>query len=120
MATILEIDPKHTLGLYDSDTKETLKTEKVVDITDDCPDASEQERALLLFATAKRGRIVQIVRPYRGEVCMGSAVHFFVDEIEHEFRLRESSFAFRASMLGLTKTGLRNIIEEHAPQRVHG
>ncbi len=118
MAKNVKINRKeHEPGLYDSRTGDSCKTEKVVDITDDCPKASEKERAVLLFTRAERGRIVQIGRPYEGEVYMGSHVHFFVDELDREMHVapRDDTFGSTANQLGLTKPVLRKIIEAQAP-----
>lgn len=118
MAKSVKINKKeHDPGLYDSDTGASLKTEKVVDVTEDCPKASKKERAVLLFTRAKRGRIVQISRPYEGETYMGSHTHFFVDELDREMRVapREDTFGSTADMLGLTKSALRSLIEAQAP-----
>ena len=118
MAQVIEINPKeHCPSLMDSETEESLRAEKVVDITEDCPCASEKERAVLLFTRAKRGRIVQITIPHEGEVYAGMHVHFFVDELENEMRVlpRDDTFGSRATMLGLTKERLRELIEANAP-----
>lgn len=118
MAKIVKIDKKeHSAGLYDSDTGAICETEKVVDITDDCPKASKKERAVLLFTRAKRGRIVQISRPYDGKVFMGSHIHFFVDELDGEMRAVscDDPFGSTASGLGLTKSELRKLIEAWVP-----
>lgn len=118
MAKALKINKKkHVVGLYDSDTGRSCKTEKVVDITEDCPKASEKRRAVLLFSRAKRGRIVQITRPYEGEVYTGSHIHFFVEELDREMRTapRDDTFGSKANELGLTKPQLRKLIEAQAP-----
>jgi len=118
MAKSVKINKKeHNPGLYDSDTGASCKTEKVVDITEDCPKASEKERAVLLFTRAKRGRIVQISRPYEGEAYMGSHIHFFVDELDREMHVapRDDTFGSQASQIGLTKSALRALIEAQAP-----
>jgi hypothetical protein len=118
MAQSVKINRKqHKTGLYDSDTGASCKTEKVVDITEDCPKASKKKRAVLLFTRAKRGRIVQISRPYDGEIFMGSHIHFFVDELDREMRVasRDDTFGSTANQLGLTKIELRKLIEAQAP-----
>ena len=118
MAQSVKINRKeHKSGLYDSATGASCKTEKVVDITDDCPKASKKKRAVLLFTRAKRGRIVQIGRPYKGAVYMGSHIHFFVDELDREMRVppRNDTFGSTANELGLTKLELRKLIEAQVP-----
>ena len=118
MAKELKINiAEHDPGLYDSDTGRSLNTEKVVDITDDCPAANRKHRAILLFTTAQRGRIVQMARPYPKEVYMGMHVHFFVDELDSEMRVaeRDDTFGLWAKDLGLPKPELRALIEKHAP-----
>lgn len=116
MAKVLEITKEYDIGLYDSATGESLKTEKAVDITEDCPKASERERVILLFTTAKRGRIVQIGRPYPGEVYMGAHIHFFVDELKRLVAERNDTFSREARIVGLTKAALLNLVKEHAPE----
>ena len=76
MAMQLSLEPCFSVGLYDSDTGESLTAEKVVDVTEECG-----ERTIFLYTRAKRGRIVQIVHPYEGEKYMGSHTHFFIDEL---------------------------------------
>jgi len=117
MAIVKINTKKHSSGLYDSDSGASCKTEKVVDITEDCPKASEKKRAVLLFTRAKRGRIVQISRPYDGEVYMGSHNHFFVEELDREINVapRDDTFGLLADQLGLTKTGFRDLIKAQAP-----
>ena len=114
MAKALKINKKeHKPGLYDSATGASCKTEKVVDITEDCPRATKKERAVLLFTRAKRGRIVQISRPYNG----GSDIHFFVEELDREVRAAppDDTFGSTANGLGLTKPQLRKLIEAQVP-----
>lgn len=119
MSKILRIDEKeHNSSLYDITTGKRCVTEKVVDITEDCPEASETERAILLFTRTKRGRIVQISQPYEDEVYMGLHIHFFIDELDHEMFCvvpRDDTFGSTADRLGLTKSQLRSLIEAHVP-----
>lgn len=118
MARELKIkSAEHDPGLYDSATGKNLDAEKVVDITDDCPGANQKRRAVLLFTTAQRGRIVQMARPYPKEVYMGMHIHFFVDELDREMRIaeRDDTFGLWAGDLGLSKQELRAVIEKHAP-----
>ena len=118
MAKAIKINKKeHEPGLYDSATGASCKTEKVVDITEDCPKADEKRRAVLLFTRAQRGHIVQISRPYEGEVYMGSHIHFFVEELDREMRVapRDDTFGSTANELGLTKSQLRKLIEAQVP-----
>jgi hypothetical protein len=113
MAQNVKINKReHVPGLYDSDTGKSCKTERVVDITEDCPKANSKKRAILLFTRARRGRIVQISRPYDGRVYM-----FFVDELDREMHATPPNNTFRlmAHQLGLTRQELREIIEEQAP-----
>ncbi|MDA2922547.1 hypothetical protein MYX07_04765 [Patescibacteria group bacterium AH-259-L07] len=117
MATILDITAEHNPGLCDSDTGESCVTEKVVDVTEECPGANEKERRILLYTRARRGRIVQITHPYKGKEYMGSHIHFFVDELDAEMHVApgHDTFGSWASELGLDKSALRTLIETHAP-----
>lgn len=110
MGTEIEITEDHKPGLYDSDTRESLTAEKVVDISDDC--RTNMERVVLLFTRAKRGRIVQVAYPYPGEAYMGAHIHFFYDEPTCD------SFAHTAKRLGLTAAGFLRLIKKNAPQIV--
>ncbi len=117
MARELKITKAYNLGLYDSATGESCVTEKVVEITEDCPKANKNDRCVFLYTRAKRGRIVQITRPYKGEKYMGIHIHFFVDELDREMRVapRDDTFGSWANQLGLEKSALRSLIEAHAP-----
>lgn len=117
MAKTLEITKEHDSRIGDSATGKPCRTEKVVDITEDCLKAVVKERVVLLFTRAKRGRIVQLTRPYETEVYMGTHIFFFVDELDCEMHAapRDDTFGSWAADLGLTKTALRSFIESHAP-----
>lgn len=58
------------LGLYDSETGNTLEATKVVDVS---ALQSWSDKAFLVYTEAKRGRIVQI---QQGCAC----IHYFYDE----------------------------------------
>ena len=110
MAKILKIDPeKHKTDLCDSATNESCITEKVVDITEDCPKRDSARPAILVFTRAKRGVIVQ--------TRFAGHVHFFVDELDQEMDVAsdDDTFGSRAEMVGLTKVQLLALIKEHAP-----
>ena len=122
MPRIIELNRRnkktYNLHMLDSDTGATCRTEKAVDITEDCPTlSSNKKRALLLFTRATRGRIVQIVLPSNGETVMGTAIHFFIHELDAEMRAapRDDTFGSTARDLGLTKLQLRQLIEAQAP-----
>ena len=101
----------HKVSMYDSATDESLKTLKAVDFTEDCRGGLEKgDEARLLFTRARRGRIVVIeYGPCR--------IHFFVEELDREMRCapRDDTFGSTAETLGLKKTELRKLIEQHAP-----
>ena len=117
MARELKITKAYNPGLYDSDTNGDCVTEKVVDVTEDCPRGSNEDRCVFLYTRAKRGRIVQMARPNKGEKYTGMRIHFFVDELEREMHVapRDDTFGSWASQLGLSKPALRSLIEAHAP-----
>ena len=116
MSKVLAVTAKHKTGLY-SDTQESLKAEKVVDVTDDCPNADEKRRSVFLYTRANRERVVQMARPYEGEAYMGMHIHFFVDELDKVMTVapKDDTFGSWASDLGLTKVQLRKLIEANAP-----
>lgn len=97
------------VDICDSDTGESLRVLKAVQITSYCPSV-KQGRVMLKFTKAKRGRIVQIDDN-------GCCVHFFVDELgaEMDVPLRDDTFGSVARCLGLDKMHLRSLIELHAP-----
>lgn len=117
MAKVLEITKEHDSSLYDRRTDEGCITEKVVDITEDCPGANKKSRAVLLFTRDSRGRIVQIAQPYEGEVYIGMHIHFFVNELSNELNRapRDDTFGSTAKQLGLTKLQLISLIKAHMP-----
>ena len=104
-------------GLYDTVTGKSCVTERVVDVTEDCPGASKKERAIFLYTRDRNGRIIQMSRPYEGEKHMGSHIHFHVDQLEREMTVapRDDTFGSWATELGLDKMALRRLIETHAP-----
>ena len=119
MAKILKITKEHNSGLFDSDTGKHCTTKKVVDVTKDCPEASKKDRCVFLYTRAKRGRIIQMCRPYENEKYMGMHIHFFVDELHHEMNAepRDDTFGSWARQLGLAKANLIDLILKHAPAR---
>lgn len=113
----LTLTEEHNLGLYDSATGETIKPEKGVDITQECPELTYPDsRCILLYGRAKdRGRLVQITFPHKDEVYMGSHTHFFVDELSHPVRPQNDTFAIMCRQVGLSRQSLIAIIRENAP-----
>lgn len=105
MAKELRITKKYGTGLRN------CTTEKVVDITEDCPRANVKNQCILIFTRAEGGRIVQIARPYEGVIYAGSRTDFFVDELAS----LGDSFCSQAILLGLNELALRRLIETHAP-----
>ena len=117
MARELKVSKAYKPGLYDSDTGADCLIEKVVNVTEDCPRASNEDRCVFLYTRAKRGRIVQMARLYKDKKYMGMHIHFFVDELDREMHVapRDDTFGSWASQLGLSKPALRSLIEAHAP-----
>lgn len=97
------------IGLYDSDTGESLKTERVVDITACCPRRVPGDQVLMLYTTAKRGRIVQF---YAGSVKGGGVgTHVFLDEPTAE----EMSRHIADVHLGIDVSRLMQLARKWAP-----
>ena len=118
MARELKITKAYKSELYDSDTDAECVTEKVVDVTEDCPRASKEDRCVFLYTRrVGRGRIIQMTRPYKGKEYTGRHIHFFVDELEREMDVapRDDTFGSWARQLGLSKPALCSLIEAHAP-----
>jgi hypothetical protein len=114
MAKVLEISYKQRWSLIDSDTGKKLKIEKVVDITEDCP---EKIRTILYYTKAKRGRLVKITQSYSSNGDEGLYTYFFVDGLETWMNMSHpnDTFGMWADMAGLSKVELRAIIEKNAP-----
>lgn len=109
MPKVLEITGEYRPGLYDSDTGESLVTEKAVDITDQVCDG---ERTILLFTRAKRGRIVQIAHPYPEEEYLGSHIHFFFDE---PMKGEGGAFDYMRRHCGIAPVKFKMLLNEYAP-----
>jgi hypothetical protein len=105
MAKVLEISYKQRWSLIDSDTGKKLKIEKVVDITEDCP---EKIRTILYYTKAKRGRLVKITQSYSSNGDEGLETWM---NMSHP----NDTFGMWADMAGLSKVELRAIIEKNAP-----
>lgn len=108
----------YRIGLFDSATGRSLPTLKAVEITQDCVGSDKRERAILLFAKATRGRIVQVLRPYPG-MKIGAAAHFFLDEIDGWIGSEtdmDLCLKRDASLLGIERQKLRDMMFKHAPR----
>ena len=116
MAKQLEITKEHYAPLLNPDTNERCVTEKVMDVTEDCPQASKKDRCVFLYTRIKRGRIIHMTRPYEGKE-YGMSIFFFVDELDTEMCATPGNDTFGrwANNLGLTKSELRLLIKTHAP-----
>ncbi|MFA6296195.1 MAG: hypothetical protein WC663_02490 [Patescibacteria group bacterium] len=104
--------------MSDSATGVTCVTEKVVDVTEDCPKAGAESRSIFIYTREKRrGRIVKMVCPCKDEKQMGACLHFFIDELSRQMNVdsRHDTFGSWATRLGLDKTQLLNLIVMHAP-----
>lgn len=92
------------MGLYDSDTGESLVAAKVADITEL---QTDYDRVLLAYTQAQRGRIVQVCRSY-GE---GDArIHYFFDEPGGIQMIKEDEERF-----GFQPGDLLKAVQQHAP-----
>lgn len=92
---------KPSIGLYDSDTQESLEAIKEVDVTAEQTHAKE---AKLIFTKAKRGRIVQLNAD-------GMRVHYFLDEPSGHKMMTEDSERF-----GFAPGRLHILALHHAPE----
>ena len=105
--------------LYDADTGESCITERIVDITEDCPRIDEGRKALLFFTRVSQGRVVQILHTFSGRKNDGAFVHFFINRIEltedSAETPRRQVFHETAKKFGLTETRLYELIMEHVP-----
>ena len=118
MAKVLRVNKdRHRPGIYDSDTGVSCQTEKIVDITEDCPNIKKNERAILLFTRETAGRIVKIVRADKREISFGTESFFFVENLMHDTQIFRNNFAlnYLVELFGITKLQLRSLIEAHVP-----
>lgn len=117
MARELAVATEHSVGLYDSTTGESCATEKVVNVTEDCPRASDNNSCIFLYTRAQRDRIIQIFRPYEEDKYRGRRIHFFVDELDAEMNVSpdDDIFGMCTTELGLDKLTLCSLIKTHAP-----
>ncbi len=120
MAKQLRVDEKcEAATLFDQHTGKNCRIEKLVDVTKDCPRASDENRSVFLYARLSRGgRTVQMIRLFKGdELNMGMFIWFFVDQLEQVMHAvpRDDTFGLWAKELGLSKPELRSLIETHAP-----
>ncbi|MBU1032522.1 MAG: hypothetical protein ABII13_03420 [Patescibacteria group bacterium] len=100
--------------VLDSDTRKECLTEKVVDVTEDCPGANEKEPCILVFFRAKRGLYVEITRPWEGEMYVGMHNHFLLSDLADTDKFASDDlFGACAEELGLNKLSLRALIETH-------
>jgi hypothetical protein len=90
-------------GLYDSDTGKSLTPDRVIEITDICPNYLEGG-CFLLYTNAKRGRLVQIRLPYETGVTIGTSIHFSLDSLDRELRMPngDNTLMSTANQLGLS------------------
>lgn len=105
------------IGLYDSDTDQSLLISTVVDITDHCVGRSHNERVLLRYTQARRGRIVEVVDCYAGKD-FGVSRHFFFDEMKSGRlidRDLQECWNTQARSLGMNSQQLLAIVLEYAP-----
>lgn len=116
MAREMKVTKAYNSGLHNRDTGERCAAEKVVNVTEDCPKA-KKDRCIFLYTRTKRGRIVQMKRPFKGEKYSGVRipVEFFVDELDTQ--MHTTPFNSWAGELGLTRRALRELIEKHAPPK---
>ena len=92
------------VGLYDSETGDSLSAEKVVDVSEFQDEGLESS---LVFTRAKRGRIVQLH-------CGALVIHYFLDEPRGRKMIDEDSerFGFGRGLLALA--------DKNAPTGAHG
>lgn len=89
------------VGLYDSDTGESLKAEKVVDVSEF---QDKRDDARLVFTRATRGRIVQLQTGI-------ARIHYFMDEAGGRQMMTDDSERF-----GFPAGQLLALADEHAPR----
>ena len=114
---IKEFGDEYIIPLFDPHTGKQCVTKKVVDVTQECPKASEKYPALLIFTKITQGRFVQIVRRHKGRICPSPKVLLSIDEPEAVLRtsLPREPLSLAAAELGLSRSNLQFLIKVHAP-----
>ncbi len=111
---------------YDPQQIFEILNERIVDVTEFCPLANQDDRVVLVFNRIKRGlgdkeaslMGVKIYSPFKNEVYEGVHVGFAVDGLEFESTVNahDNTFGSWAKRYGLTASELRALIERNAPK----
>lgn len=119
MAKNMVVRNSYTFGMFDPRKRRPYEIWSIVDVTEDCPGASESNRCVFCYAyTEQLGWTVQITQPYTGPKHMGKFRHFFpVEDLENKLRdvLLSSAFRNCARRLGLSQSELSDLIMAHRP-----
>jgi protein tyrosine phosphatase len=120
MAKELDVSTHFEITLFVNKRKYRYQTEKIMDITGDCPKANKENRFLLLYGRTKgKGRFVQLAQyAQRHENEVNNVdEYFFLNNIDEvmEADIRHDYFGLWADKLGLHKWDLLTIIKKHAP-----
>lgn len=118
MAKNLVVTRRYEFGMFDQRGR-PYEIWSVVDVTEDCPGASEDNRCVFFYAYTKRFEwTVRISQPYKGPKHMGAFRHFFPAQdlnIKLHDVLLSSAFRHCARRLGLSQSDLSMLIEAHRP-----
>ncbi len=121
MAKILEITPELDPQISDGRTHKSCVATKVVDITEDCPNAKKPQNAddvILIYTASSAGPLVVLcwlhTHPATKRREKVGFIHFRVDKLDADTFVNRSLGPI-ATNLGLTKEDLIALIRTHAP-----
>lgn len=104
VVAVVGVDPYP--AIIKSETGEPYLLRQVVDVSEDCPNRTDNAAVLLLYRSMKgEVRIVQIMRPYVSDPHQGMWVFFFMDQLEAELyaSVKNDIFGHIAMQLGLAE-----------------
>lgn len=101
---------KVNMGIVDSQTGKRIFADKIIDISEHCPEAAQ---CVIKYGNAKRGRIAQICEFYQKNIDLGSTVHFFTTDETQQSVVKNNWFELRAKVSGIKPELLAKLIYEN-------
>lgn len=100
------------LGLYDSNSKNrtSVIADKVIDVTEICPDA---KRCIIKYAKVTRGLIAQICDWYESNEDFGLKIHYHINEMTPVELANDEVFS--SHCMGAHPMELANVIFDNQP-----
>ena len=103
---------KKAMSMYDSQTGKTLFAQKIVDLSEYCP---ESKQCIIKYTKVHRGLIAQINNLYQKGKDLGSSVHYFISEMSIAELAADVVFERLSKRMGCEVTILSNLIFDNAP-----